>query len=381
MLKIVFMNTRKAVQNFFIFSLLLLFLAACVAMIYPFFTVVLWTVFIYIIFRPLHAKFNNKLNPNKKFYSLKRNLLATLFSVGILLLIITPIIFIALFLFNELKSFLIQILDYISANPNLFDADGPFEGLYNFIQGLGIDIPNFKIEDMQSYVMEFLSTYSSKLVGISTKIVSKTGNFIMSLVFIVFALYFCFLDGPYLDALVKKALPVKKEYMNILSEKFTKITKNLFSGYILVALYQGAAAFILMLIFRVQGALLFSVILMFCSFVPIVGTAAVWLPVGIVLIITQSPFTGALFLVLCAIFVSTMDNFIRPFLLKDRINVHPLIIFFAILGGLAVFGLNGLILGPLTVILFFTVLDMLLHTKDLPDDDEEDENEADILNG
>ena len=374
------MNTKKTVQNFFIFSLMFLFLAACVAMVYPFFTILLWTIFIYILFRPLHAKFDRKISPDKKFYSLKRNLLASLFSVGILLLIITPIIFIALFLFHEFRTFLSQIITYFNDTPDLFTANGPLSGIYNFIGSLGIDIPDFKMDDMQKYAVQFLQTYSSRLLNISTQIVSKTGNFIVSLVFVVFALFFCFLDGPYLGSLLKKALPVKKEYMNVLTEKFTKITKNLFSGYILVALYQGAAAFILMLIFRVQGALLFSFILMFCSFVPIFGCAIIWMPVGIALIFTRSLFIGLLFLALSAFFISTMDNFIRPFLLKDRINVHPLIIFFAILGGLAVFGLNGLILGPLIVILFFTVIDMLLHTKEAPDEeDDSDEDDVDIL--
>ena len=103
---------------------------------------------------------------------------------------------------------------------------------------------------------------------------------------------------------------------------------------------------------------------MFCSFIPIVGASIVWLPIGISLCFTTTPLKGILFIVICGFCVSLLDNFLRPFLLKDRINVHLLIIFFAILGGLKVFGMNGLILGPLTVILFFTVLNMLLNTKD-----------------
>ena len=212
--------------------------------------------------------------------------------------------------------------------------------------------------------MQLLQAYSSKVLSIGTSIVSKTGNFVISLLFVVFALYFCFLDGQYLGSVVKQALPVKPSYMKVLTEKFTTITKNLFSGYILVALYQGVVSFIIMLIFGVKGSLLFSVLLMFCSFIPIVGASIVWLPIGISLCFTTTPLKGILFIVICGFCVSLLDNFLRPFLLKDRINVHPLIIFFAILGGLKVFGMNGLILGPLTVILFFTVLNMLLNTKD-----------------
>ena len=153
--------------------------------------------------------------------------------------------------------------------------------------------------------------------------------------------------------------------MSALSRKFTQITKHLFSGYILVALYQGTAAFIIMLIFRIEGALLFSVILMFCSFIPIFGAAIVWVPMGIVLCFTNSVLQGIIFLILCGFCVSFLDNFLRPFFLKDRINVHPLIIFFSILGGLKVFGINGLLLGPMVVIMFFTVLDLMANQNEI----------------
>lgn len=333
-------------------------------MVHPFFTILLWTIFLYIIFRPLHEFFAKKLDSKKRTYKFKKNLLAGAFSIGILLLIITPVIFIGILLVQEFVSFTQQILQFLKDNPNLFTADGPLSSMYAFIDKLGLNIPNFEIPDIHSYLMQLIQTYSSKVLTIGTSIVSKTGNFVISLLFIVFALYFCFLDGQYLGSVVKQALPVKPSYMKVLTEKFTTITKNLFQGYILVALYQGIASFIIMAIFGVKGALLFSVLLMFCSFIPLVGASLVWLPTGIALCFTDSPLKGILFIIICGFCVSVLDNFLRPFLLKDRINVHPLIIFFAILGGLKVFGMNGLILGPLTVILFFTVLNMLLNSKE-----------------
>ncbi|MDD5810605.1 MAG: AI-2E family transporter [Treponema sp.] len=358
------MNIKKTVQNIFIFALLILFLVACIAMVHPFFTILLWTIFLYIIFRPVHELCVKKLNPEKRMYKFKKNLLAGVFSIGILILIITPVIFIGFLLVQEFISFTQQALQFLKDNPNLFTADGPLSSFYLFIDKIGLNIPNLEIPDIHSYLMQLLQAYSSKVLSIGTSIVSKTGNFVISLLFVVFALYFCFLDGQYLGSVVKQALPVKPSYMKVLTEKFTTITKNLFSGYILVALYQGVVSFIIMLIFGVKGSLLFSVLLMFCSFIPIVGASIVWLPIGISLCFTTTPLKGILFIVICGFCVSLLDNFLRPFLLKDRINVHPLIIFFAILGGLKVFGMNGLILGPLTVILFFTVLNMLLNTKD-----------------
>jgi predicted PurR-regulated permease PerM len=86
--------------------------------------------------------------------------------------------------------------------------------------------------------------------------------------------------------------------------------------------------------------------------------------VGLVICISGSVIKGIIFMILAAICISLLDNFIRPLFLKNRIQVHPLIIFFAILGGLSLFGLNGLLLGPMIVILFFTILDMLVSKEE-----------------
>lgn len=359
-------NNKNNLQSFFIFALLILFLGTCIAMMYPFFTVILWTIFLYIIFRPLHLKIVSKFDRSKKLFKVRKHLLAAAFALGILLLIIIPVVFIVILLFKELSQFMQGLTNFLKNNPLIFSPEGPFSKIFGLFEKFGVTIPDFGISDIRNYLIQFTQSYSSKVLSMGTSILSKAGNFLISLLFIVFALYFCFLDGHYLGTVIKQAIPVKTEYMNILSKKFTEITRNLFSGYILVALYQGVASFIIMTVFGVKGALLFSVVLMFASFIPLFGASIVWLPIGIVLCFTSSLVKGILFIIICGFCVSLLDNFLRPFLLKDRINVHPLIIFFAILGGIKVFGMNGLILGPLIVILFFTVLNLLLNKKEIP---------------
>ena len=118
-----------------------------------------------------------------------------------------------------------------------------------------------------------------------------------------------------------------------------------------------------MMIFQVEGSLLFSVLVMVASFIPIVGTTVVWIPVGLILCLTVSTLKGVLFLIIAGAIITGLDSFLRPMYLQDRINVHPLIIFFSILGGIKLFGINGLLLGPMVIILFFTVLDMLTEEQ------------------
>lgn len=357
------MDNSSRLQKILIYALFFLFFVLIVLMMLPYSTVFLWAALLYILLKPFYRKCHKKLNPDKKFYDLKRYLLAAVFSLGTLILIITPLSIILINLTQQTISFLQKFENYFISNPDLIEESFLAEKLTQLAEKFNIDVSFFDFDTLEKQILSFIRTSSVKLFSVGKTIVTKTGAFITTLLFIVFALYFLFLDGPYLIGLIKKAVPINPKHMDILSKKFSDIIKNLFSGYILVALFQGIVAFIILSCFKVEGALLLAFILMFASFVPLFGAAIIWFPVGIILCVTRSLFSGILFLILSAICISFLDNFLRPFFLKDRINVHPLVIFFSILGGINFYGLNGLILGPLIIILFFTILDLIISIQ------------------
>jgi predicted PurR-regulated permease PerM len=198
------------------------------------------------------------------------------------------------------------------------------------------------------------------LLQFSRSVVLNIGSFFTGLAFMVFSLFFFFLDGIYLSRLVLHVVPIRKDYMKALVGKFKEITRNLVLGYIMVALVQALVAFVIFSLFKVTGALVFAALTFFCAFIPIFGAGIVWVPLSLLRIFYGDIGGGVLFFITSGIFISTLDNLLRPIFLKDRIQLHPLIIFFAILGGISVFGFNGIILGPMVVILFLTVLDLFL---------------------
>jgi predicted PurR-regulated permease PerM len=186
------------------------------------------------------------------------------------------------------------------------------------------------------------------------------GTFAINMVFMVFCLFFFYLDGAYLSRLFLHIFPIRKEYISALVGKFKEITRNLFLGYIMVALVQAVVAYIIFSIFHIPGTLVFAGLIMICSFIPMVGAGLVWIPLGIGIILGGDMVRGIVFLLVSGVFISLLDNFLRPIFLQNRIQLHPLIIFVSILGGVTAFGFNGLVLGPMIVILFLTVLDLFL---------------------
>jgi Predicted permease len=140
--------------------------------------------------------------------------------------------------------------------------------------------------------------------------------------------------------------------------KLRETGRQLVKGYFLVALFQGLMMFILSLIFGFRNNLVLAVLTAIASFVPMVGTSLVWFPMGIFIAASGNIGLALVFLITAGILVSTLDNFIRPVVLGGQLKVHPLFLFFSIAGGLVVFGFNGIILGPLVLMLFIAAGDL-----------------------
>ncbi|HOF11630.1 MAG TPA: AI-2E family transporter [Treponemataceae bacterium] len=357
------MLKKTNLNTIFLFALFALFFVALVGIFYPFFYVILWASLLYILLNPLYKKIQQKITQKKRFLEIKRHALAAIFSIATLILIIGPLLLLTIQLAQQLLAVFKDIELFLRTNPTFFSDSSFIKKTIDILNDFGIENELFSQVDglhIRAFILQTIQYYSNTLLKISKNLLENTANFILSILFVVFALYFFYLDGAYLFTLLIKAIPINPKHMDTLAKKFSETIRGLLSGYFLVALYQGIIAFILMKIFGIKAALLFSVLLMFSSFIPLFGAGLIWFPLGIILLFTDSVIKGILFLVLSAFFISFLDNFLRPFFLQDRIKVHPLLIFFAILGGLKIFGLNGLILGPTVIILFFAVLDMLV---------------------
>jgi predicted PurR-regulated permease PerM len=140
--------------------------------------------------------------------------------------------------------------------------------------------------------------------------------------------------------------------------KFKDAGKELLLGNFLVGLFQGMMMLIIGLAFGIKGYLVISALTVVASFIPMVGTSLVWIPISVGFALEGDIGKAALFFVLSAVCVALLDNFLRPVLLHQRLKIHPLLIFFTILGGITIFGFNGLVLGPLILILFFAALEL-----------------------
>jgi predicted PurR-regulated permease PerM len=338
--------------------LVVLFIMVC-RLFAPFFTVLLWSFLLYVLASPLHHRLIRGLDFSRPSGLILKNILAVLFALGTVVVILIPLSFVG-------SAFSRQIVDLTRFVREVFNKRP--DAMKDFFDNIAIllrDLSQGRVlisgGEIERWLVELLNTSLQRLFSISSRVARDIGSFFVGLVMLVFTLFFLYADGPYLSRLVLHAIPIRQEYLKTLTGKVMDITRSLFFGYIMVALIQAVMAYIIFSLFAVKGALVLAMITFICVFIPMIGGGLVWLPLGLIRIVSGDFGGGVLFLIVSGFFISLLDNVLRPMFLKDRIQLHPLIIFFAILGGVSTYGFNGLILGPMIVILFLTVLDLFLN--------------------
>jgi predicted PurR-regulated permease PerM len=292
-----------------------------------------------------------------------QNILAALFSLGTIIIILIPLAFVVFQFFRQIMELIRQAREFFISKPGT--VDDALEYIADLAGDLTSGMIHIQPDEIQRRIVMILSASLQHLLQISSAVAKDVGSFILGMVFMIFCLFFYYIDGYYLSRLVLHIIPIKKEYITALVGKFKEITRNLFLGYIMVGLVQALAAYIVFTIFQVRGSLVFAGLVLICTFIPMFGAGLVWFPLGLARILGGNIPGGIAFLIVSGLFISTLDNFLRPLFLQHRIKLHPLFIFVSILGGVTVFGFNGLVLGPMLVILFLTVLDLFLTEHDI----------------
>lgn len=345
-------------QIFLIFFLALFLLVA--RLYYPFMTIILWSCLLYVFIEPLFDKITSRMRPasgSGRKRTIGKTLVAGAFAILAVLLVIVPFIYLIIALMKQMVDLSTHLVRFVETNPDLFTLkpSSPLGGFVDRVSGGQLDLSNV---DLIQELKAFLSASSTRIIGYSGRLLKNAASLVMTLAFMVFTLFFMLLDGKALITTIISAVPIERSYTSMFMEKMRKSGKQLVLGYFLVALYQGTAMYIICLIFGMKNELVLATLTAIASFIPMVGTALVWIPASAYLGLTEGVGRAILFMVSSGLFVAFADNFLRSKVLGERLAIHPLLIFFAIAGGLKLFGVNGLVLGPLILIIFFSAVEL-----------------------
>lgn len=329
--------------KYFVLVLLVFLTVLAFFILRPYMVPVLTSIVLAYIFYPLYDWLNKKTK--------NANLSAAVISILIILLVLIPISISLFQLSKEANVSYILIKNRIVTG-SIFDI-GCTEGVYC---DLVKDLQNFMRRPTTRFYLE------DGLKKVTTFIAESAFNFVISIpkrlleVFITFfMIFFLFRDGKKLVEAIEKAAPLKKNDRNRIFVQLRELTRAIIYGVFVIAIVEGILAVVTFKLFDVASPILWGLIVFLLALLPAIGGAIVWIPIMISKFYANEPLLGVGILI-GGILISSIDTFLKPKIIGEKAKVHPILILLGVLGGLSLFSLIGVIIGPLILVLLITVI-------------------------
>ena len=237
-------------------------------------------------------------------------------------------------------------------------AIGRFEWVNRLWLHLQERFPAASAQDLTTATRHYGESAAAFVARRLGTILQHSAIFLFHLGVTILAMFYLYRDGASMVERLRTFLPFKRQYRDRMLDEtrnliFASVTSSLVAAAAHAAL--GSLAFA---IAGVKAPIFWGVMMGFFSFVPIVGSALIWVPISISLMVSGHLGRGIFLVIFCAVIVGTVDNLIRPWLISGRAEMGGLVVFISVLGGISAFGLLGVVLGPIVVAAAKSLLDL-----------------------
>jgi predicted PurR-regulated permease PerM len=212
---------------------------------------------------------------------------------------------------------------------------------------------------ISKYVQEHSQEIVQNLRAPATKFAGQVLVTVLTLVIALLTQFFMLRDGDRLREPAQELLPISPEHSQDLLERVAETVRAVFIGTVLVAIIQGALIGVAYALAGVPNALLLGVVSAILCVVPLLGAPVIYIPVGLALLISGNLQGALIVLGMGFIVVSQIDNVLKPFFIGGRVNLHPMAIFFSILGGVLLVGPIGVMAGPMLLTVLLALHDVV----------------------
>ncbi len=343
--------------GYFLIGALLLALVLMFFLIRPFFVIL-------VLAGVLAASFYSLYNRILIAFKNRASLASLTTCILILVVIVIPMIF---FLF-ALSGQALDTVGFINQKIDSGQFDQFFKWqkgnlVYDLIDPIQSQLGNFvdiQSLDLKKNLIDLAKNISTFLVAESASILKGVGGFIwgflLNFFLLIFALYYFFKDGEAIKKALIRVSPLPIKYDLELFKKFREMSEISLVSIFLVSILKGIIGGIGFIIVGIPNPLFWGTAMAVFSLIPIVGPAIIWLPAAIILLLNNNYVGGGFLLIWGVLLVSTIDNIFQAYFVGGRTNLNPLLVFLAVFGGIGLFGLVGIIFGPLILTLFLTLL-------------------------
>ena len=319
-------------------------------LLWPFISIIVIAGVVTGIFSPLYKLFIVKDIINPPF--------ASFFTCIIIFLVLfVPIAFFVGILSKEAYDLYLAAKDAVLGEKiqNLIEGNIWVEKIKLFFARFNIDISGVELRSMISQMAKVVGFF---LYDQARSIASNMFAFIINFFLMLLVIYYLLIDGDRLVNFIVDLSPLPDEQNDALVKKFKDMTSAILLGNGLAGFIQGLLGGAAFAVFGFKSPFLWGVIMALLAFLPILGIGLVLIPAAIYLFLTSKIAAGIFFTVFYVILSGGMEYLFKPKLVGNRVQMHSLLVFFSIIGGLKLFGILGIIYGPLVVTGFLTLSDI-----------------------
>ena len=344
----------KSLQFKSLTVLLLLVTVAFIWILLPFYGAVFWAVILGILFAPMQRRIQAKFGWQRNFTSLCT--LSICLVIAILPVIILSVLLVqeGATVYKNIESGELDIAAYLAQ----FKHSLPpyFQHLLDRF-GMG------ELNGLREKIVKAAMQGSQVLASQAFSFGQGTFEFVVSFFIMLYLLFFFLRDGAELARKVRTSVPLEENHKRRLQLKFNRVVRATVKGNLVVAVTQGALGGAIFWFLDIPSALLWAVLMAFLSLLPAVGAGIVWAPVAVYFLLSGMIWQGVVLGLFGVFVIGLVDNVLRPILVGKDTKMPDYMILISTLGGLAVFGLNGFVIGPLIAALFMSSWALFAETK------------------
>lgn len=348
------------IQRISFFAILALVTIAFIAITLPFYSAILWAAIFAIVFFPLHNRIETILRGHQ-------NIAAGISVLTCLCLVIAPSLMVLTLLLQQ-GSELYQHME--SGDVNITDALHRFHDILpNFIQKRTAEIDLQWLGHLRERFSPALVEGGSFFAARALSFGQSTLEFVLAFGVMLYLLFFLFRDGRALARTIRLAIPLSEDHTRQFASKFTSVVRATIRGNVIIAIVQGSIGGVAFWALGLRSAMLLGVGMSILSLMPVVGAAIIWIPAAAYLALSGM-WGKAVTLTLIGVFViGVVDNLLRPPLVGQETRLPDYVVLLSTVGGIALVGINGFVIGPLVAALFLAAWSIFMAERRLPDDE------------
>ena len=310
-----------------------LILYLCWLMLEPFIDVLMWAVVLVVTFFPLHRRILHRIgSPSWS---------AAISCVLVVVTILLPLALVTVLVLRDVR----DLAQYVQQNREslLHPDENTFVGRTLDRIDRVVDIDRYRSRE---YLAERSRALAGAIAARTLNVVGGLVGMIVQVFFMIFTMFYLFRDANSIRTAASSYLPLDAWTTHEIFQRTKEVIYASIYGMLVIALVQGALGLLMFWILGIPSALLWATVMILARFVPVIGTALVWVPEVIYLLVTGHWIKAIILAAWCFGVIGTVDNLLRPRLIGQRTRLHELVGLFAVLGGMQVFGALGIVTGP-----------------------------------